>query len=199
VTSHVTSPARDRRGVRVVALLGSATRPGRLYRALSECSERLGPGADAALLDLARLQVALADGRPADELGDDKMLLLERLEAADAVILATPVYRASLTGTLKNALDQTPVATLRGKPVGLVAMGATDHHFLGAERHLRDILAFFGALVAPVAACLTSADFSEGVPSDSAAQRLDALLETVIGLARSVPSDVATRLAPLAR
>jgi FMN reductase len=64
------------------------------------------------------------------------------------VLLATPVYRGSLTGTLKNLLDHVPVGALQGKPVGIVAMGATDHHFLGAERHLRDV----AAAPAPLAA-----------------------------------------------
>jgi NAD(P)H-dependent FMN reductase len=192
-------PASNADLVRVLTLLGSATQPGRLHRALAEASERTGADVDAELLDLAEMKIALADGRPPETLGDDTADLLARLDAAHALIIATPVYRGSLTGTLKNALDQTPVAILRGKPIGLVAMGATDHHFLGAERHLRDILAFFGAFVAPVAVYLTSADFADGVPSESAATRLDALIETVIGLTRSVPRDVATRLAPFAR
>ena len=41
------------------------------------------------------------------------------------MLLASPVYRASFTGALKNLLDLTPVEALRAKPVGIVAMGAT--------------------------------------------------------------------------
>jgi FMN reductase len=184
---------------KLVLLLGSATPPGRLHRALSEAGERVSNGVDAQLVDLARLTIAPADGRPPEALGDDTAEFVARIDAADALIVATPVYRGSLTGTLKNALDQTPVSALRGKAIGLVAMGATDHHFLGADRHLRDILAFYGALVAPVAVYLTSADFTDGVPSESAAARLDGLCETVIGLARAVPLDLSTRIAPFAR
>ena len=185
--------------VDVVVVLGSATPPGRLHRALTESIDRRPDGVNAELLDLAELRIAPADGRPIDSLGDDTADLVARLDAADAVILGTPVYRGSLTGTLKNALDQTPVGALRGKPIGLVAMGASDHHFLGADRHLRDILAFYGALVAPVAVYLTSSDFADGVPSDSAAARLDALLETAVELSRAVPIEVAAKLAPFAR
>jgi FMN reductase len=185
--------------VDLVVVLGSATPPGRLHRALTEASDRVADGVHAELFDLAELRIAPADGRPIDSLGDDTPHLVSQLDAADAVILGTPVYRGSLTGTLKNALDQTPVPVLRGKPIGLVAMGASDHHFLGADRHLRDILAFYGALVAPVGVYLTSADFVDGVPSDSAATRLDALVDTVVGLSRAVPAEVATKLAPFAR
>jgi hypothetical protein len=36
-----------------------------------------------------------------------------------------------------------------GKACAIVAMGVTNHHFLGAERHPRDILAFYGPVTAP--------------------------------------------------
>lgn len=55
---------------------------------------------------------------------------------------------------------------------------------LDPERHLRDVLAFFGALVVPTVAYLSSRDFSDGVPSDRAAAELDALLGSAIALAR---------------
>ncbi len=75
-------------------------------------------------------------------------------------MLATPIYRGSLTGALKNALDLTPIPALRDTPVALVAMGGSHHHYLGAERHLRDVLSFFGALVLPTAVYLSWRDFS---------------------------------------
>jgi hypothetical protein len=59
---------------------------------------------------------------------------------------------------------------LFAKPTGIVSMGATLHHFLGADRHLRDVLAFYGALVAPVSVYLTSSDFVDGVPSVASAR-----------------------------
>ena len=48
-------------------------------------------------------------------------------------------------------------------------MGASDHHYLGAERHLRDVLAFFGAIPMPVAVYLNGGDFDDGVPGERAA------------------------------
>jgi FMN reductase len=80
-----------------------------------------------------------------------------------------------MSGVLKNLLDQLPVAALREKPVGLVSMGASDHHFLGAERHLRDVLAFFAARVMPVAVYLTSANFDRGAIDEKGAALLDDL------------------------
>jgi FMN reductase len=174
-----------RPAISLLAVLGSATPPGRLRRAVADATERAaqGGGVDAQLIDLAERRIAPADGRPLDQLGDDTQATVAAIAAADAVVLATPVYRGSLTGTLKNLLDHVPVEALAAKPVAIVAMGASDHHFLGAERHLRDVLSFFGALVVPVAVYLSSRDFEDGVPTDAAAADLDAALGACVTLA----------------
>lgn len=173
--------------LRIVTVVGSATPPGRLRRAVEESGARAAErdGAAVELIDLADVRIAAADGRPPQQLGDDTAAALASIAAADAVVLATPVYRGSFTGVLKNLLDHVPVEALQGTPVGIVAMGATPHHFLGAERHLRDVLAFFGALVAPVAVYLTSADFADGAPAEPAAADLDTLHEALATLARA--------------
>ena len=53
---------------------------------------------------------------------------MERVIAADMYLIATPVFRASFTGALKNLLDHVPVEAMQGKACGLIGMGATDHH-----------------------------------------------------------------------
>lgn len=184
---------------RLVGVLGSVTPPGRLRRAVGDALERAaGDGLDTRLIDLADVRVAFADGRPPDAYGDDTAAVVDAIARADAVVLATPVYRGSLTGALKNLLDQLPVEALEGKAVGIVAMGASDHHFLGADRHLRDVLAFFGALVAPVGVYLTSASFAHGEPGDAAAAALDGLLGSVTTLRRALGAPQPTTPRPLA-
>jgi FMN reductase len=170
----------------IVLILGSATPPGRLHRAVSTALARAAerhPGIDPITFDLADLEIPFADGRPPE---GDTARVVDAVTAAGAVVLATPVYRGSLTGALKNLIDHLPVPSLRDTPVGLVSMGASDHHFLGADRHLRDILTFFGALVTPTSAYLNSRDFAEGVPGEDALARLDALVDTVLAL-RAAP------------
>lgn len=159
------------RGLRVI--LGSTTPPGRLHRAVEGAISRAQFEAD--LIDLGTLDLGFADGTPAEDLDDDTATAIAAIESAGALILATPIYRGSLTGSLKNLLDLTPVPALQGKVVGIVAMGASDHHHLGAERHLRDVLAFFGAVVMPVAVYLNGADFEDGIPGERAATQLDEL------------------------
>jgi len=161
------------------------TAPGRLHRAVHESVSRLDAEAvHARVIDLAHTRIAFADGRPPEQLGDDTAEVVTTVHESDAVVLATPVYRGSLTGALKNLLDQLPVPALRDTPTAIVSMGASDNHFLGAERHLRDVLAFFGAVVAPNAVYLTAGDFVDGRPSQAAEEALDAGLGSVIELAQ---------------
>ena len=110
------------------------------------------------------------------------------MAAADAVLLASPVYRGTFTGALKNLLDHLPVEALAGKPVGIVSMGATQHHYLGIDWHLRDVLAWFGALVAPTSVYLASSDFHEGRPSEAAQADLVALVTVLARLREIAPA-----------
>jgi FMN reductase len=158
----------------IAAVLGSVTPPGRLHRALREALER--GEAEHRLYDLAEHPLPFAGTSRPDA------PILDAVASADAVVLATPVYRATYTGVLKNLLDLLPVETLNGKPVAIVAMGATDHHHLGADWHLRAVLAWFGALVAPTSVYLTSADFNAGVPGERAERALDQVLAGLLAL-----------------
>jgi FMN reductase len=180
-------------------VLGSVTPPGRLRGALAEAAERARDGgADAQLLDLAEWKIGFADGRAPADLGADAAAVLDAVGSAGALVFATPVYRGSLTGALKNLFDLLPVESLAGKAVGTVSMGASDHHFLGADRHLRDVLAFFGALTMPVGVYLTSADFEDGEVADAAAARLDELLDGTLAAAAALAAGWNPGPAPLA-
>ncbi|HZP45200.1 MAG TPA: NADPH-dependent FMN reductase [Candidatus Binataceae bacterium] len=170
--------------MKLVLIVGSVTPPGRLsgaVRWLRDTAQATYQSA-AELIDLADKRLSFADGRPPASFQDDTAAVVASVHAADAVIIATPVYRGSITGALKNLLDHLPVEALASKPVGIIAMGATPHHFLGADWHLRDILAWFGALVMPTSVYLTSADFVEGRLVDSARQDLTALLDAAVKL-----------------
>lgn len=182
----------------LLVVLGSTTVPGRLRRALEGAIDRAAAaGVAAELLDLAEVELTFADGRDPADLGDDTASVIERIAAAGSLIFATPVYRGSLTGALKNVFDQLPVPALDGKVAGLVAMGASDH-FLGPERHLRDILAFFGAVPIPVAVYLTGDDFPDGVPGERCEEVLDELFAGTVAVAAALADAPTLGPSPLA-
>jgi FMN reductase len=182
--------------VSLLAVVGSVTAPGRLRRAVAEGVERAGRTRLVSLVDLAEQKIGFADGRPPEAFGDDTAAVVGALDRAEAVLLATPTYRGSMTGSLKNLLDQVPLPSLRGKPVGIVAMGVSRHHYLGADRHLRDVLGYFGALVTPVSVYLTAADFVDGAPSTAAAEDVDGVIAALDAL-RAIGRGVADVPAPL--
>jgi FMN reductase len=175
---------------KLIAILGSVTPPGRMLNALEATLSAKSSDAklECDLINLADCRVAFADGRPPEELGDDTASIVARVREADVVMLASPVYRGSFTGALKNLLDHLPVDSLSGKPVGIVAMGATQHHYLGVDWHLRDVLAWFGAIVAPTSVYLCSSDFVGGVPSDDAKRELGSLVEALLKLKEITPA-----------
>lgn len=167
----------------LIAVIGAVTPPGRLNAAIQYAVDQASrqAGVKATLLNLGDHRVSFADGRPLDRFADDTARVVAAVADADAVLLASPVYRASFTGTLKNLLDLTPVEALRNKPVGIVAMGATPHHYLGVDWHLRAVLAWFGALVAPTSVYLESGHFTEGALTDAGARvALDQLVTSLL-------------------
>jgi NAD(P)H-dependent FMN reductase len=171
-----------------LAVVGAVTAPGRLNAAVAQAVETAAgaPGVSASLLNLAEHRMSFADGRPLDRYGDDTAAVVGRLAAADVVLLASPVYRATFTGALKNLLDLTPVEALRGKPVGIVAMGATLHHYLGIDWQLRAVLGWFGALVPPTSVYLESSHFRDGKLADETARgALTDLVAALLDLARA--------------
>jgi FMN reductase len=186
-----------RRALRVVAVVGSVTAPGRLRRAVEEALERVRPAVgDTELIDLGELAISFADGRELDAFADDTGAVVAAIASADVVVFATPVYRGSMTGALKNVFDLLPVPALQSKVAALVAMGGSDHHLLGADRHWRDVLTFFGALAVPVSVYLTGADFLDGVPGERPAQALDELFDGAAGLAAAIGGDEGPELGP---
>ena len=59
---------------------------------------------------------------------------------ADAVVIATPVYKASFTGLLKAFLDLLPQDGLAGKLVLPLATGGSQSHMLALDYALRPVL-----------------------------------------------------------
>ena len=167
-------------------VVGAATPPGRLAAAIAAAAEAVRSNAEdiqVDIMNLAETPIDTCDGRPLDGYGTETRQAVDRIAAAAAVLIAAPVYRASFPGVLKNLLDIVPIEALQGKPVGIVAMGGSAHHYLAVDTQLRQVLGWFGALVAPTVVYLTGADFRDGaLTSESARKDLVALTDTLLML-----------------
>ena len=67
------------------------------------------------------------------------------IEQAAGLVISTPVYKASYTGTLKTFLDILPQHALRGKVVLPLATGGTLAHLLAIDYSLKPVLCALGA------------------------------------------------------
>ncbi len=160
-------PTPDRRGAPpTVVVLSGNPRPGSRTAAAAEALGRylagaLGPrtGADATpvvTIDLTTLGAELhASDHPAADAA------LRAVAAADLVVVATPVHKASFTGLLKSFLDLYGSRGLAGVvAVPLVVPGDPAHTLVG-EVHLRPVLVELGAVVPTRSLVVTAADLGE--------------------------------------
>jgi FMN reductase len=128
----------------ILLIAGSPTVPSRSTRLLHHVGDKL------ALLGhrIDKLQVR---DLPAQALmhGDfanlDLNVARSRVEHADAVVIATPVYKASYSGLLKAFLDILPQTALAGKLILPLATGGSQSHMLALDYALRPVLSSLAA------------------------------------------------------
>jgi len=99
------------------------------------------------LIDLKDYDVEFMRGYPLSYYNDDTQLVVNKLLEADCIVIGTPIYQASISGSLKNLLDFLPERAFRDKIVGFISTAGSDKYFLVAEYHLRPIIHFLGGVV----------------------------------------------------
>lgn len=70
---------------------------------------------------------------------------IDRVHAARAVVIATPVYKAAYSGVLKAFLDLLPQDGLAGKLIFPIATGGSPAHLLAIDYALKPVLYALGA------------------------------------------------------
>ena len=175
----------------LLAISGSPSSPSKTVLALSVALARGGEHDDVHtdLLDLREQELVFSDGRDPAEYTGATRDAIDRVVAADALLVGTPMYRGGYTGRLKNLFDVLPNDALAGKPVGLVATGGTDHHFLALEHELKPLVGFFRAWAVPGAVYANNTHFSGGELTDDGVRgRLHDLADAVVTFARHMPT-----------
>ena len=124
----------------------------------------------------------LATLDPAGLLGigndDTVQALLAEMATAWALVLVTPIYRATYSGLLKVLFDQLPQAALRDVPCVLAATAASPAHYLAIDTGFRSLVASLDGWTVPTVAYATPSDFDEAKrPGDAVRGRLDQALQ----------------------
>ncbi|MGE0824704.1 MAG: NADPH-dependent FMN reductase [Candidatus Binatia bacterium] len=139
------------------------------------------------VIDLRNVQLSFCDGRPVNEYPDDTPQVVARIQAADAYVIGTPIYRGSYTGSLKNLLDHVPVEAMMGKVAGLVVTAATDHHYLSIDQELRPVLMWFNLHLVPGSVYVRSNQLQgTEIIDDQVQDHLRLLGEAVVDLQQSL-------------
>jgi FMN reductase len=107
-----------------------------------------------------------------------------RLAAADAVIAATPVYKAGISGLFKSFVDLLDNDLLVAKPVLLAATAGSARHALVVDEQMRPLFAYMRALALPTSVFATPEDWGAselGERIGRAAAELAVLLRAGVG------------------
>jgi chromate reductase, NAD(P)H dehydrogenase (quinone) len=153
--------------MRVLGISGSLRRDSYNSGLLRAAADLLPPGAELEVFDGLKA-IPPYDADDDVETGPAAVQALrDAFARADAILVATPEYNASVPGVLKNALDwaSRPHATnpLRGKPAAVVGTSTGMFGAVWAQSDARKILSTIGARV-----------LESELPVPEAAERFDA-------------------------
>lgn len=132
-------------------------------------------------LNLAEYDLQFSDGRNYFEYDGDTKYVTETIMEADAIIIGTPVFQASIPGTLKNIFDLLPINAFRDKVVSIVVTAGSPKHYLIVEQQLKPILSYMKAHIVPTFVFIEEQDFlREDIVNDDIIFRIERLVEDTV-------------------
>src|ERR1700677_3961785 len=128
---------------------------------------------EAEVIEIHTLNPGLGSALQREQLDAPAEAAVRKVETADLVIAATPVFRGSYTGLFKHFFDFVDQYALAGKPVVVVA------------QVLRPLFGFFQAWTAPMGVYLSAGDFDgTTVLNPEAYERIEMAVDDVVPVAR---------------
>jgi FMN reductase len=129
----------------IVGVVGNPRPQSRTHALARELVTALGtaaPGATTVEIDLATL-----GPRVLDAADPEVSAAVERVLAADVLVLASPTYKATFSGLLKAFLDRIGSGALAGAPAVPILLGGAPDHRLAIDVHFMPLLLELGATV----------------------------------------------------
>jgi FMN reductase len=128
----------------IATITGSPSLPSRSAALAQHVGGKLvARGFEHAAIDVRNLPPAALFAGDADDPAIAAAIQL--VERADAVVVATPIYKAAYSGVLKTFLDVLPPFAFSGKVALPLATGGAISHVLALDYALRPVLVALGA------------------------------------------------------
>ncbi|GIN59479.1 MULTISPECIES: NADPH-dependent FMN reductase [Lederbergia] len=161
--------------------VGSKTRTAMDYT-MTMLRERY-PNSDTVVIDLAEYEVEFSDGRNYLEYEGDTKYVAQTIMEADAIIIGTPIFQASIPATLKNIFDLLPISAFRDKVVSILVTAGSAKHYLIPEQQLKPILSYMKAQIVQTYVFIEEKDFyRKEIINDDVILRIERLVEDTLVL-----------------
>ncbi|CAD5108379.1 FMN reductase [Zestomonas carbonaria] len=149
--------------LKVVAVSGGTSRPSRTLALTQALVAELGQhlAIDSHIIELGDIARPLGGALWRKELPETVEHELRRIESADLLVVAAPVYRGTYPGQFKHLFDLIGQDALIGTPVLLAATGGSDRHALVIDHQLRPLFSFFQSVTLPLGVYASEADFQD--------------------------------------
>ncbi|UFT99968.1 NAD(P)H-dependent oxidoreductase [Radiobacillus kanasensis] len=171
--------------MKIVALsgsnVGSKTRTAMNYTV--KALEEKYPEVNVDLIDLAEYEMQFSDGRNYLDYDGDTGYVTKALMEADAIIIGTPIFQASIPATLKNIFDLLPQNAFRDKVVSMLVTAGSSKHYLIAEQQLKPILAYMKAQMVQTYVFIEETDYyMKEITNEDVFFRIERLVEDTVVL-----------------
>lgn len=151
-----------------------------------------GDNLEATVVELRELAHPITDamltGFPTGELAK----VIEKVAEADALVVVSPTFSASISGLVKSFFDILETGTLTGKPVLMAATGGTERHSLMIDFAMRPLLSYLGALPVRTGVFAATSDFGgpqAGALAGRVREAADELADLIVGAPRKARED----------
>lgn len=141
----------------ILIMNGSPRETGRT----TQVTRELHKSYQSSFLDLSQLSLPIFTGEPHQYETEEVQELIEKIEKADGILLATPEYHGAMSGALKNAFDFLNSAYFAHKPVALLAVSGGGKGGINALNNLRTVTRALYANVLSKQLVLDPADILE--------------------------------------
>lgn len=173
---------------RLVVVSGGTSNPSstrmladRISARVGAVAGRRGTAVTVTVIDLRELATEITTALVSQLMGPKMTAAIEKLAAADGLVVAAPVYKAAPSGLLTSFFHVLDNDLLIAKPVILAATAGTARHALVVDEQMRALFAFLRTMTVPTSLFAAAEDWNDtdlNTRIDRAALELVLLMES---------------------